>query len=193
MPLHVKCDPAELLDALKKIGATISRSRRARLAYMLEIRIKPDEMLLSGIGVQYRVACSADKYGTVVLPFFILLDLAKSHRSKELFMAFNAGSIQFGEVRLRHTAIKLVHPEDQREVDLPMNHRDEELIRLGRQLSDDELERRNLLEAVRAAEERLERALGEAAAILAPYGVTPGDVRSLVIARSITLDGLREG
>lgn len=192
MPVHVKCDPGALLDALKKIGATVPRGRKARLAYRLEMRINPAEMQLSGIGVQYHLACSADKYGTVVLPFYILLDLVSSHRSKELFMGFDEGSIQFGDIRLRHTAIQLLHPEDQREIDLPMNYRDEDLVRLGRQLSDEELERRNLLEVVRAAEERMERSLGEAAAILAPYGVTPGDVRSLVIARTFNPERLRD-
>jgi hypothetical protein len=180
MSIVFECNKNELLSAIKHLRVALPKGKKKRLGTILEMNILPGRAKLSIIGASYTLNCTSQTYTKVVLPFLYIVNLVKSWGKENFKMQIEDGLINCSTTTIQSSMIKIIHPENQRSIDLTMNYSKKDLINLRKTHSFDELERVNLLKIIEMVEEELENNLMKAYLLLKDFGVTLKDLEDFV-------------
>jgi len=180
MSIKLECDIENIKEACKHLRVALPKSKRERSKAILEMNFKPKEVHLSVIGAKYRLRIEAECFTKVMLPFVILDTIVKDWKGDVFIASFDIGLVTFGGSALESDAIKIVHPENQPKIDLPINYSELNLLQLEFQYSYEELGRMNLLSKIDKAKEHLDESVRMALSALSVYGVKYDDIEKVV-------------
>jgi len=100
---------------------------------------------------------------------------------------FDTGVVTFSGSALESDSIKIIHPENQPKIDLPINYSNLNLLQLEFQYSYEELDRMNLLSKIDKAKENLDESIRKALSALSVYGVKYDDLEKIVRGKIINI------
>ena len=158
----------------------LPKSKKERAQAILEMNFKPNEVHLSVIGAKYRLHIESECFSKVLLPFVILDTIVKDWKGDIFIASFDVGIVTFGGSALESDSIKIIHPENQPKIDLPINYSDLNLLQLEFQYSFEELGRMNLLLKIDKAKENLDKSVRMALSALSIYGIKYDDIEKIV-------------
>jgi hypothetical protein len=180
MPIKLECGIDNIKEACKHLRVALPKSKKERAQAILELNFKPKEVHLSVIGAKYRLHIESECFSKVLLPFVILDTIVKDWKGDVFIASFDTGVVTFGGSALESDSIKIVHPENQPKIDLPINYSDLNLLQLEFQYSLEELGRMNLLSKIDKAKENLDNSVRVALSALSVYGVKYDDIEKIV-------------
>jgi hypothetical protein len=180
MSIKLECEYPDIKAACNHLRVALPRNKKERATVILEINIKPEEITLSIIGASYKIKTETGIYTKILFPF-VYLDTIVNDWEKMIFvLKIDDGFIQHGGSVLESTAIRVIHPENQKKMDLPMNYSNLDILRLEFRYSLDEIRRMNLLEKLDKAKEELYKSVKSATAELSAYNVKYDDIEKIV-------------
>lgn len=180
MNVTLICNRKELLLALKQVKLGLPKSKREQLSSTLEIDLKPGSVKLSTIGASYSLKTTSQVFAKILVPYTYFYDLVHQYHGTIFSIDFYQGKLVCGSITYESLLIQIVHPENQRPLDLPMNYGAKDLLLLRETHSVEELERLNLLKKIEDVEEDLKSNSIKASLILNQYGVTRKDIEQLI-------------
>jgi hypothetical protein len=183
MSIILECDIENIKEACKHLRVALPKSKRERAKAILEMNFKPQEVQLSLIGAMYRLRISSGCYAKILLPFVFFDTIVKDWKAKIFFASFDNGVITFGGSSLESDAIKIIHPENQSKIDLPINYSEHDLLRLEFQYSYEELGRMNLLSQIDKAKENLDKSVRTTLSQLSVYGIKYDEIEKLIMEK----------
>jgi hypothetical protein len=181
MSIRLECNVDNIKEADKHLRVALPKSKKERAKAILEMNFKPQEVQLSVIGAMYRLRITSGCYVKVLLPFVFFDTIVKDWKGEVFAASFDNGVISFGGSSLESDAIKIVHPENQPKIDLPINYSDLDLLRSELQYSFEELKRMNLISKIDKARENLDEAIRITLSHLSVYGFKYDDIEKLVM------------
>jgi len=180
MSIELRCKTEEVRAAIQFLRPALPSSRKELGRVMLEFSFKPNEVELSVIGASYHFKIENRVFAKVLMRFVPFERLVKTWNSPEFVIAIDKGAISYASTTIESAAIKVLHPENQLRIELPMNYTDIDLLRIERQYSYEELGRMNLLSNIDKAKDRAHKSIDDAMSYLAPYGIRREDVENLL-------------
>jgi hypothetical protein len=183
MSIRLECGLVNIQEADKHHRVALPKSKKERAKAILEMNFKPQEVQLSVIGAMYRLRTSSGCYAKVLLPFVFFDTIVKDWKGEVFVASFDNGVITFGGSSLESDAIKIIHPENQPKIDLPINYSDLDLLRSELQYSFKELERMNLISKIDKARENLDEAIRISLSHLSVYGIKYDDIEKLIMEK----------
>ncbi len=157
MSIKLECGIDNIKEACKHLRVALPKSKKERVKAILEMNFKPREVHLSVIGATYRLQVESEVFTKVMIPFIYLDKIVKSCRGDVFIASFDTGVITYGEIILESHSIKIIHPENQPKIDLPINYSDIDLLHLESQYSYEELGRMGLLSKIDKAKKNLRK------------------------------------
>jgi hypothetical protein len=180
MSIRLECGIENIKAACKHLRVALPKSKKERAQAILEMNFKPKEVYLTVIGATYRLHVESECFTKVLLPFVFFDKIVKSCSNNIFVLSFDRGVVTYGETTLESHSIKIIHPENQPKIDLPINYSDLNLLQLEFQYSYEELGRMNLLSKIDKAKENLDESIRTALSALSMYGIKYDDIEKIV-------------
>lgn len=173
----IKKDAINRIARMKKIvKSTVKKSAT------VEIRIQPLFVTFMTVGSQEKLFCDTKGFGAYTMSLEYFLQLLKDAPGEKVNPQFKNDGMYLGGVFSRGVQYKIqsTHPENTVSLDLPLNYRDVDLLRLRGKFTIEELELTNDGSIIDDAEERLNTNINLALKVLCEYGVNKSDLVTLV-------------
>lgn len=173
----LKKDAVSRISRMKKLTKSTSKKSAT-----IEIRVHPLYVTFHAVGFQEKLFCETKGVGAYTMSLEYFLQLLKDTQGEKIHPQFKDNGMYLGGLFSKGVGYKIqcTHPENAVTLDLPINYRDVDLLRLRGKVTDEELELTNDSTIIEAAEERLEKNIHEALKVLKEYGVTKEDLINLV-------------
>ena len=173
----LKTDAIDRISRMKKVAkSTLKKSAT------VEIRIQPLFVTFLAVGSQEKLFCDTKGVGAYTMSLEYFLQLLEDTAGDKVNPQFKNDGMYLGGVFSRGVRYKIqsTHPENTVTLDLPLNYRDVDLLRLRGKFTREELELTNDGCIIEDAEERLNTNIDTALKILNEYGVNKVDLIALV-------------
>ncbi|GIV33056.1 MAG: hypothetical protein KatS3mg031_0591 [Chitinophagales bacterium] len=154
---------------IKKIDDTITK-----------ISVQPESIEFEFVGIQRTLPAMTETYCDVLVPFKVLLGIAKTATTPRLTLTFKDGQMNTDKINVSHKAIKVQSLFSNKEIPLPVNPSLADILKLRKLYDKEKLIELNLMPRIESAEQELKDRLNKAAALLKDFGVKFSDLESLV-------------
>lgn len=178
-------DLKPLVDKLYKLVPA-----RMRKVTSIEIRIQPRFVSFHTPGAELKLFCSTAGWGSfsMSLPYF--RQLVHDHGNRVFHPVFRDDELEVGGLFTKglFTRIQSTHPEMRPSLDLPVNFRDIDLLRLHWQGREFDKSMLNADRMIEQAEERLKVNARKAADALKDYDISLHEIMSLIRSKAMRPD-----
>lgn len=156
--------------------------RAVRKLTALEINCVFNTVTLSVPGASVKRICKTEGIGayTVSLEYFFLL--LKDHKKESIEVTLNDGELKVGNATVSGVMLgtKVLHPENLKVIDMPINYTDKDLLNLPLKYTDAVIDFAQAGWMIKEAQERLDKEIDKAHALLKSYGVERNDLQKIV-------------
>ncbi len=180
--ISFSCFKVEILEKIKRLRANVlPRSKKAKMAATLEIRIQPQYVSLHITGGTEKLFCNTKGWGSFTLSLEYFYLILTDYSGTIFAPTFHDGEMQAGGLFTRGLGFKIqnAHPENKVTLDLPLNYTELDVLKLRNKPSE-QLTIVNADALVESAEQKLEYRIGKAFQELKCYGVTSQEIKELV-------------
>ena len=180
MSVRFECSRSELSSALKMVAIGTAKKKSEKADAVVEIDLQPDKAEFLTLGAKSWVACVANGYAKAFLPFVHLYEIVRKWKGDRMIVELEPGKLTVGSYIYESARVKVVHPENQVRIELPLNYSIIDILNLPDKYSVDDLERLNLVFKVEKAELELDENAQRASYDLSKYGVTKDELLEFI-------------
>lgn len=174
-------DKKGLLDTLKNLKAVLKGPVKKYLSVVCEITIINNKVIFAIPGCQFELECDTEGTAKAAISFLYFHEIVKAHSKKKIKFEFTEGYIRTDSTKFKADTWFFPNDKILRTLDIPVNYKDLDLLRLRHQnYTEEELQFNKIIKKIDDAEERLKTNLIEASLILGNYGISFEEIRNLV-------------
>jgi hypothetical protein len=178
------CYTKDFKEALKLLRAPNKRKKIESYKSTCEITLTDNYVQLAIPGAVVGFKAKTKGTAKATISFRNLWSIIDCHNLEQLLVEFYDESMRFGIVQVKANTIFFKDDSILRTIRLSNNYTDVELLLLKNQgYTSEELKFNNLLENIDEAEKRVYANIRKAALVLKDYGVSPSDIKSLLMER----------
>jgi len=150
------CKTCDLLEVLKFLKRVVPKTVIGKL-YCCEITIKTNEVSFVAIGVTRLLYCNAAGPAKASILLLQLFDIVKNIKTYETEIEIGNGEVRIGKVAVRARTFFFQNDSILRSINLPMNYSENDILRLPKQYTPEELEFNNLDGLIRKTYAKIEQ------------------------------------
>lgn len=184
------CNTKDFKETLKSLRATHKTRRIQYFHDTCEITLTDGYVQLAIPGAVFGFKCQTKGTAKATIKFKNLWSIIDSHNQELLLVEFFDGSLRFGIVQVNAATTFFKDDSILKTIRLSNNYTELDLLLLKNEgYTKAELEFNNLLESIEIAEKKVYSNIRRAAKVLKEYGITPVDIKKLLVEKlGIKLD-----
>lgn len=180
MLIYFTLPTKEIFEPVQHFRKLTKRAARKQTA--LEINCVFNTVTFSIPGAAVKRNCKTEGIGayTVSLEYFFLL--LRDHKKETIEVILKDGELKVGNATVSGVILgtKVQHPENLKVIDLPINYTDSDLLNLPLKYTDAVIDFAQAGWMIKEAQERMEKEINKAHALLKSYGVEKNDLQKIV-------------
>lgn len=178
--ISFKCKTTDIQLSFKNLRPALPTSKNQLVKLICEFEFQINNLNIAIPGAN--VTCNIESFNVAkaFIPYLIVKGILADWEKEMFAVTIENGKIFGGTINVESPMIKIVHPENQRKIDLPINYRAIDILKMREAYSVDELERRNMLELLEKYEEELSNDIREISDITEKYNLKYEEVKNLI-------------
>jgi hypothetical protein len=178
------CNTQDFKNTLKSLKVTHKSRRIQSFKDTCEITLTDGHVQLAIPGAVFGFKCKTRGTAKASIAFRNLWSIIDSHNQEQLLVEFYDGSLRFGIVTVKASTVFFNDDSVLRTIKLSNNYTELDLLLLKNEgYTREELEFNNLLENIEIAEKKVYLNIRKAAKTLKEYGISPADIKTLLIQK----------
>lgn len=173
------CKTSDIEFSLKNLRPAIPSSKAKQIKLICELEFQPNKLNITVPGSTVTCPTQTNIIAKAFVPFIILKGIIGDWKDEVFTLSIDKGTIFGGRVNVESKQILVIHPENQRKIDLPINYKTLDILKLREEYTSDELKRRNLLSKVEEYERIMNADICAAIELVGKYGFTFDELEEL--------------
>ena len=188
--ISFQCKTKDIKATLKLLKGVHKHKHIIGIKVTCEITLTDGNVQLAIPGAIFNFKCQSKGTAKATMEFRKLYNLIDHHSYDELYVEFFDGSLRFGSVTLEAKTIFFKNDSVLKTIDLPDKYTDLDLLLMKNEgYTKEELEFNNISGIIEMAERRVYYNVRRSAGYLREYGITPQEIKKLLVEKlGIRLD-----
>jgi len=188
--ISFQCKTKDIKATLKMLKGVHKHKHIIGINVTCEITLTDGNVQLAIPGAIFNFKCQSKGTAKATMEFRKLYNLIDHHSYDELYVEFFDGSLRFGSVIVEAKTIFFKNDSVLKTIDLPDKYTDLDLLLMKNEgYTNEELEFNNISGIIEMAERRVYYNVRRSAGYLREYGITPQEIKKLLMEKlGIRLD-----
>jgi hypothetical protein len=188
--ISFQCKTKDIKATLKMLKGVHKHKHIIGINVTCEITLTDGNVQLAIPGAIFNFKCQSKGTAKATMEFRKLYNLIDHHSYDELYVEFFDGSLRFGSVILEAKTVFFKNDSILKTINLPDKYTDLDLLLMKNEgYTNEELEFNNISGIIEMAERRVYYNLRRSAGYLREYGITPQEIKKLLVEKlGIRLD-----
>ena len=182
--ISFQCKTKDIKATLKMLKGVHKHKHIIGINVTCEITLTDGNVQLAIPGAIFNFKCQSKGTAKATMEFRKLYNLIDHHSYDELYVEFFDGSLRFGSVIVEAKTIFFKNDSVLKTINLPDNYTDLDLLLMKNEgYTKEELEFNNISGIIEMAERRVYYNVRRSAGYLREYGITPQEIKKLLMEK----------
>jgi hypothetical protein len=182
--ISFQCKTKDIKATLKLLKGVHKHKHIIGIKVTCEITLTDGNVQLAIPGAIFNFKCQSKGTAKATMEFRKLYNLIDHHSYDELYVEFFDGSLRFGSVIVEAKTIFFKNDSVLKTINLPDNYTDLDLLLMKNEgYTKEELEFNNISGIIEMAERRVYYNVRRSAGYLREYGITPQEIKKLLMEK----------
>lgn len=171
----------DLIKTLNSLKAILKGPIKKYLSVICEITVIDGKVKFAIPGCLFELECETEGTAKAAIPFLYFYEIVKAHSKENIKFEIYESNMKCGNIKFKADTWFFPNDKILRTLDIPMNYKDLDLLKLRHQnYTEEELQFNKITRKIDEAEERLKTNLLNAYLILKDYNVSYEEIKKIV-------------